>query len=125
MPVLAGHLCNAFFEQCLQAAGGQQLPAFFLPAKSINTAVVVIALDLSKPWAALDTCATWLHRTRAALAEQYKLLDKRGSQLPAQLKVCNQHCILGPVESRQRIICGQHDSLTCTGLVCSGVAKSC
>jgi hypothetical protein len=70
----------------VQAPSGTALPAFFLPAKSINTAVVVITVDLSKPSLALDTCLTWLERTRNALNEQYKLLEKRGSPLPARLK---------------------------------------
>jgi prophage antirepressor-like protein len=65
------------------------LPAFFLPAKSINTAVVVITADLSKPWAVLEDICKWLQRTRSALEEQYQLLEKRGSPLPAQLKVQN------------------------------------
>ena len=63
------------------------LPAFFLPAKSINTAAVIIAVDLSRPWSIMNDCELWLQRIRAALDIQYQLLAKRNSPLPAQLKV--------------------------------------
>lgn len=63
------------------------LPAFFLPAKSISTAAVVITVDLSKPWTVVDSAMTWINRITLALNEQYQALEKRGSPLPAQLKV--------------------------------------
>lgn len=63
------------------------LPAFFLPAKAISTSAVVIVVDLSKPWTVVDSALTWIQRTTRALGEQYSALEKRGSKLPAQLKV--------------------------------------
>ena len=77
-----------------KAAVGPPIPAFFLPAKSLNAAVVIIVVDLSKPWTVVDTCNKWLERTRAALNEQFHLLEKRGSPLPTQLRVrCSHPCI--------------------------------
>ena len=63
------------------------LPAFFLPAKAINTAAVIITVDLSKPWSVVESCCTWIQRVTHALNEQYHALDKRGSMLPSQIKV--------------------------------------
>lgn len=63
------------------------LCAFFLPAKSINTAVIIITVDLSKPWSVVESCCTWLQRVTHALGEHYRALEKRGSPLPKQLKV--------------------------------------
>eukprot|EP00892_Ulva_mutabilis_P007119 jgi/Ulvmu1/477/UM001_0485.1 len=62
------------------------LPAFFLPAKSISTAAVVITVDLSRPWTVVESALTWIKRTTRALNEQFQALEKRGSPLPAQLK---------------------------------------
>ena len=75
-------------QQYVQVQGGPLLPAFFLPAKSINTALVVITVDLSQPQELCTTCQTWSQRIRKALQEQYSLLEKRNSPLPVQLKVC-------------------------------------
>ena len=72
----------------LQAANGTQLPAFFLPAKSINTAAVVITVDLTTPASGIAALLQWLRHVRSALSSQYELLERRGSQLPAQLRVC-------------------------------------
>jgi hypothetical protein len=63
------------------------MPAFFLPAKAVNTGVVIIAADLSKPETVLDTCCTWIHLVNQALNDQYQLLESKGSKLPQQLKV--------------------------------------
>lgn len=63
------------------------LPAFFLPAKAISTAAVVITVDLSKPWTVVESALTWIKRITHALNEQYQALEKRGSPLPTQLKV--------------------------------------
>ena len=71
----------------LQDVKGVPVPAFFLPAKSINSAVVIIVLDLSKPATVLDNCCEWIDNVNTALREQYSLLESKGSKLPQQLKV--------------------------------------
>jgi hypothetical protein len=72
----------------VQSTSSTALPAFFLPAKSINTAVVIVAVDLSRPATALTDAEVWIQCTLNALNAQYQLLERRGSSLPSQLKAC-------------------------------------
>lgn len=69
-----------FAEQITQ---GDQL---FLTAKQVTTACVVIVLDLSDPPSVLPTLVYWLEQIKAKLATTYEKFEKKGLQLPEQLK---------------------------------------
>jgi dynein light intermediate chain 2 len=48
--------------------------------------VVVLCLDLSKPSVLMGTAAAWLAAIRSKLAQTFQAFERRGLQLPQQLK---------------------------------------
>mmetsp|Transcript_14319 Transcript_14319/g.41743 ORF Transcript_14319/g.41743 Transcript_14319/m.41743 type:complete len:198 (-) Transcript_14319:1665-2258(-) len=62
---------------------GDQL---FLTAKQITTAVVVVVVDLSEPGAVLGSVTYWLDQVKKKLAATYEKFEKKGLQLPEQLR---------------------------------------
>lgn len=52
----------------------------------MTTAVVVIVLDLSEPGSVLPSALKWLELIKQKLAHVYALFDKKGLQLPEQLR---------------------------------------
>mmetsp|Transcript_19674 Transcript_19674/g.42749 ORF Transcript_19674/g.42749 Transcript_19674/m.42749 type:complete len:403 (+) Transcript_19674:323-1531(+) len=70
-------------EFCEEIAQGEQI---FLNAKQVTTAVVVIVLDLSDPASVLSTALYWLDQVKRKLAATYDKFEKKGLQLPEQLR---------------------------------------
>eukprot|EP00879_Flechtneria_rotunda_P006287 GHRR01006607.1.p1 GENE.GHRR01006607.1~~GHRR01006607.1.p1 ORF type:complete len:393 (+),score=130.27 GHRR01006607.1:184-1362(+) len=89
-----------------QMALGSQI---FLTYRQVTTAVVVMVLDLSDPCSVLPCALRWLGLIKQKLATTYSLFERKGLQLPEQLK------------ARQRAkLLSQHDD---KGLVdCTGVS---
>lgn len=58
----------------------------FLTPKQITTAVVVIIVDLSDPASVLPALKYWLEQTKKKLAATYEKFEKKGLQLPEQLR---------------------------------------
>mmetsp|Transcript_14748 Transcript_14748/g.36790 ORF Transcript_14748/g.36790 Transcript_14748/m.36790 type:complete len:415 (-) Transcript_14748:151-1395(-) len=58
----------------------------FLNVKQVTTAVVVIVVDLSDPGSVLPTLLGWLDAIKKKLAATYEKFEKRGIQLPEQLR---------------------------------------
>lgn len=55
-------------------------------ARQITTAVVVIIVDLSDPASVLPALKYWLEQTKKKLAATYEKFEKKGLQLPEQLR---------------------------------------
>ncbi|KAJ9532928.1 hypothetical protein QJQ45_018044, partial [Haematococcus lacustris] len=58
----------------------------FLTAKQVTTAVVVIVVDLSDPGSVLPTLLWWLEAVKRKLGATYEKFEKKGLQLPEQLR---------------------------------------
>ncbi|GLC38707.1 Cytoplasmic dynein 2 light intermediate chain 1 [Pleodorina starrii] len=58
----------------------------FLTAKQVTTAVVVIVVDLSDPAAVLPTVLYWTEQVKKKLGSTYEKFEKKGLQLPEQLR---------------------------------------
>lgn len=66
-----------------EIAQGDQI---FLNVKQVTTAVVVIVVDLSEPSTVLSTAAYWLEQIKKKLTSTYEKFEKKGLQLPEQLR---------------------------------------
>jgi dynein light intermediate chain 2 len=71
---------NEFAESITQ---GDQL---FLTAKQVTNAVVCIVLDLSDPGTVFSTAQYWLDQVKSKLSSTYEKFEKKGLQLPEQLR---------------------------------------
>ncbi|KXZ48452.1 D1BLIC protein [Gonium pectorale] len=58
----------------------------FLTAKQVTTGVVVIVVDLGDPASVLPTLAYWIEAVKRKLASTYEKFEKKGLQLPEQLR---------------------------------------
>ncbi|PNW79047.1 hypothetical protein CHLRE_09g398882v5 [Chlamydomonas reinhardtii] len=58
----------------------------FLTAKQVTTAVVVIVVDLSDPAGVLPTLLYWVEQVKKKLGSTYEKFEKKGLQLPEQLR---------------------------------------
>mmetsp|Transcript_19135 Transcript_19135/g.32887 ORF Transcript_19135/g.32887 Transcript_19135/m.32887 type:complete len:414 (-) Transcript_19135:1059-2300(-) len=58
----------------------------FLTVKQVTTAVVVIVVDLSDPGSVLTTLLHWLDQIKRKLAATFEKFEKKGLQLPEQLR---------------------------------------
>ncbi|EFJ46628.1 cytoplasmic dynein 1b light intermediate chain, D1bLIC [Volvox carteri f. nagariensis] len=58
----------------------------FLTAKQVTTAVVVIVVDLSDPAGILPTLLYWTEQVKKKLTATYEKFEKKGLQLPEQLR---------------------------------------
>ncbi|GBF99690.1 vacuolar transporter chaperone [Raphidocelis subcapitata] len=75
-------------------AGGQEGVALavmgarhtFLTPKTVASAVLVVALDLSDPAGLLPAAAQWLGAARSKLAQTYEAFERKGVALPEQLR---------------------------------------
>lgn len=70
-------------EFAQEISQGDQL---FLTAKQVTTAVVVIVVDLSDPSSVLSSLLYWLDQVKKKLAATYEKFEKKGLQLPEQLR---------------------------------------
>eukprot|EP00899_Mesostigma_viride_P029010 jgi/Mesvir1/9294/Mv04473-RA.1 len=75
-----------------EIAGGDDLQlqlarsdTLFLPLPTLPTSAVLIVVDLSKPWAAIDTVTTWLERVHNRIEACNQRWAKHGIKLPEQL----------------------------------------
>lgn len=58
----------------------------FITPRQVATCTVLVVLDLSRPWAALESLTGWLGRIRGRLDEVYDKFNRRGSKIPSQLR---------------------------------------
>ena len=58
----------------------------FMGMRQVTTAVVLITVDLSRPWEAIPSLSYWLGRVYARCAATFSRLEARGSRLPEQLR---------------------------------------
>ncbi|GFR53154.1 hypothetical protein Agub_g15875 [Astrephomene gubernaculifera] len=58
----------------------------FLTAKQVTTAVVVVVVDLSDPAGVLPTLLWWMEQIKKKLGSTYDKFEKKGLQLPEQLR---------------------------------------
>lgn len=66
-----------------EIALGDQL---FLTVKQVTTAVVVIVVDLSDPASIMNNVLGWIDQIKKKLASTYEKFEKKGLQLPEQLR---------------------------------------
>lgn len=89
---------------CWEIGGGKQLAAalaapsstLFLGPRSLATAHAVIVLDLSAPASVVPNVVQWLELVSARLAASSAAYERRGLQLPAQLRARQRASLLGP-----------------------------
>lgn len=66
-----------------EIAQGEQI---FMTVKQVTTAAIVILVDLSDPSSVMPTATMWLDHVKAKLAVTFEKFEKKGLQLPEQLR---------------------------------------
>jgi dynein light intermediate chain 2 len=98
--VLLAELCAAALS-ILCPAGTQ----IFLTYRQVTTAVVVIVLDLSQPNSIIPTALQCLDLVQRKLAATYTLFERKGLQLPEQLRARQRAKLLSQHEDKDLITC--------------------
>lgn len=75
----------------------------FLTYRQVTTAVVLLVLDLSVPSSVLPALTTWLDRVKAKLSATYSLFDKKGLQIPQQLRARAKSKVFGNHEDKDLV----------------------
>ncbi|WIA09474.1 hypothetical protein OEZ85_008875 [Tetradesmus obliquus] len=88
---------DAFAQQLAQ---GSQI---FLTYRQVTTAVVVIVLDLSQPSSVIPTALQCLDLVQRKLAATYTLFERKGLQLPEQLRVRQRTKLLSQHEDKDLV----------------------
>jgi dynein light intermediate chain 2 len=84
------------------------LPAgsqIFLTYRQVTTAVVVIVLDLSQPNSVIPTALQCLDLVQRKLAATYTLFERKGLQLPEQLRARQGAKLLSQHEDKDLVTC--------------------
>jgi hypothetical protein len=84
------------------------LPAgsqIFLTYRQVTTAVVVIVLDLSQPSSVIPTALQFLDLVQRKLAATYTLFERKGLQLPEQLRARQRAKLLSQHEDKDLVKC--------------------
>lgn len=90
---------EAFAQQLVQ---GSQI---FLTYRQVTTAVVVIILDLSQPGTVIPSAVQWLDLVKRKLSATYSLFERKGLQLPEQLRTRQRAKLLSQHEDKELVSC--------------------
>lgn len=77
----------------------------FLTYRQVTTAVVVIVLDLSQPSSVIPTALQCLDLVQRKLAATYTLFERKGLQLPEQLRARQRTKLLSQHEDKDLVTC--------------------
>lgn len=89
------HCCDAI------PAGNQ----IFLTYRQVTTSVVVLVLDLSQPHSVIPTALQYLDLVKRKLAATYALFERKGLQLPDQLRTRQRAKLYSQHEDKDLISC--------------------
>jgi dynein light intermediate chain 2 len=98
---LAAYCKLSLLLRLLSPAGSQ----IFLTYRQVTTAVVVIVLDLSQPSTIIPTALQCLDLAQRKLAATYTLFERKGLQLPEQLRARQRAKLLSQHEDRDLVTC--------------------
>lgn len=90
---------ETFTQQLVQ---GHQV---FLSYRQVTTAVVVITVDLSDPGSAISSALHWVDVIKRKLAATYSLFERKGLQLPEQLRARQRTKLYSQHEDKDLINC--------------------